>query len=164
MSLSEEKYIKIGRILKQYLRDNYLPKIAYLSNSLPNEFEGQYLIQDFNYICFCVNNYFQMSQVLFLRHFVGYRKIPFDVRVSTPEVCIHYRQFSYVCLECEDKSAIYNIVKHISINKRNINRRYDVLLRIICKADKLNDMKLSKNSVTVEERLADNDIILRVKR
>ncbi len=164
MSSSEEKYIKIAAVLKAYLRDNYLPKIAYLSNCLPNDLEGRYLIQDFNYICFCVTNHFQMSQVLFLRHFLGYRKIPFDVKICTIEAGVYSRQFSYICLDGDSKQWASSMIDYVCINKRNINRRYDVLLRVTCNKEKLDDIKLPVNSIIVDRSTSGNDIILRIKQ
>jgi len=158
---SDDLYREIGNTISQYLIDNNLPKVACLTNCYPNHHERKYLIDDLNYICFCASNFIQQSQFLLKLFLSKYRKIKFDVILNPPEVCLLKRQFGFVSLKCKDLSDAQRISDFVATNKRSINMRYPVLLRLIC--DKTNIASLNNPpNTSIEKKLSPREIILRI--
>lgn len=162
MSYSEgEKYNEIGRIIHQYLVENNLPKIAFLTNCLPSWNDKNYLLQYFNYICFCASSIFQASQFLLSRYFLRYRKTPFDVVIKTPYSCMLSRRYGYSCLELSNGKAVNDLIYAISENKSIISGNFPIIMRIKCLHEKF-DINLPSNCI-LEKRFDEADIMLQVK-
>lgn len=155
-------YRNAKKALNKYLQENNLSKVACLTNYPPNEYDKKYLIEDFNYICFCVSDFAEQSRTLFLKYRKGYMRIPFNVVISPVEQCLLDRQFGYVFLECKNKGEVEQKINYISINKQNINRNYPILLRIVCETDNICCLSFSGN-IKLEDELSANDLILQVK-
>jgi hypothetical protein len=161
-SAMDENYIEINKIILRYLRNVTLPKVAYLTNCLPNNLERKYIIGNFNYMCFCAQNYLKKTEILFLLFMRRYKKIPFDVYVDIPEDCLIKRQFGYVCLKYENAAIVQEKLNFISSNKTEINLNYPILLRLISVNDKIETLNVPSN-ITVEKKLSNNDIMFIVK-
>ena len=154
-------YTEIKEIIHRYLRNNTLPKIAHLTNSLPNNLDRKYIIENFNYICFCAQNYVVKTEILLLLYMRKYKKIPLDVFVDIPEKCLVKRQFGYICLQYEDVATVHEMINFVSRKKKEINRNYPILLRLICVNEKIEALNMPNNT-KVEKQLLENDIIFLV--
>jgi len=154
-------YHTIQQVIKAYLRENYLPKIACFTNNPPNHYDRRFLLENFNYICFCVHNNIEKSRFLLLKYLRGYKKVSFDVVVGTPQVWLQCRQFGYIHLNCEDMIAAYEMIEHIARNKVSINRRYPIIVRLKSKQITEPLANLPHNT-KLKEMLSNRDILLRV--
>lgn len=157
-----DKYHNIKKVLNKYLKENNLSKVACLTNYSPNEYDKKYLIEDFNYICFCVSDFTEQSRTLFLKYCKGYKRISFNVVISSIEQSLLDRQFGYVFIKCKSKDEVEQKIHYISVNKQKINRNYPILLRMICEADNIGCLSLPEN-IKIEDELSANDLMLQVK-
>ena len=156
----DKKYKEIGQIINSYLRKNHLPKIAYLTNCLPNRYDKDYLFEDFNYICFCASSVTQMSQFLFKRYLLKYGKMPFDVVISSPKSCLLSRQYGYVFLHIENIRSGQELVDFVSQNKNQISCTYPILLRINWVSG-MDGIRYPQNCI-VEKKWEEADIVLQI--
>jgi hypothetical protein len=83
------------------------------------------------------------------------------VFIATVEDCLVERQYGYVFLRFTDKNAARETLKFISNNKKKINRKYPLLLRIICDEGCLIKEDMPEN-VALAIILDTSDSILRV--
>lgn len=125
-----EKYKKMGQLIYQYLCDYNLPKIACLSTCAPNKNDKDYLVEYFNYICFCASSIVQLTQFLLKRYLLRFGKTPFDVIIDTPFSCLKSRRYGYVCIEANDKTLVSELLMNVSNNKSAFSKDYPILMRI----------------------------------
>lgn len=120
----------ITKILGDYLRFHALPRLAYLTDFQPNEFDAQYVAPYCNYIRFCSKTQEDQTETLWLAFLKGFRKTPFDCVINDIlKECLQ-RQFSLIGIMTESKKSAILSLNVLKENKNLINRRYPVLVRI----------------------------------
>lgn len=155
--------IEITDLLNQYLIDCKLSKISYFTNYIPTKSESEYLTGYFSYICFCASSFSEQSLFLFNKNWAKFRKVPFDVFVSTVEECVIARQYNFVSLKCNDQDDAKRMVSFVKENKHLINRNYPILLRLIIETKDFCD-SIDKNGLNVECELSSIETIVRIDR
>jgi hypothetical protein len=137
---------------------HHLARVAYFTNCQPSQDEAHELIGRCNYVCFCVRDYPQKIEFLFLAYLCGYRKVEYDVVVSSVEQCLLRRQFGYICLHLDSPSQALPLVEYIKEHKPAINRAYPIIVRLHCKDGKV----MAMGALPVIARLSDADIVCEV--
>lgn len=159
----ENNYVKIKKVITQYLKTYQLSKISYLTNCQPNKYDNKYLLEDFNYICFCLSDYNALSNVLFLKYKYGYKKIPFDVMVGEISAAVHKRPFGYIWFTNKSADEIEGLIQYISSNKDTINKKYPILLRISSIDDHIRKSVLPENC-HIAAAFSPKDLLIRIEK
>lgn len=149
---------RIGCLLADYMARHHLARVAYFTNGQPSQDEAHELIGLCNYVCFCVRDYPQKIEFLFLAYLCGYRKVEYDVVVSSIEQCLLRRQFGYICLHLASPIQALSLVEYIKEHKPAINRAYPIIVRLCCKDGKL----IATKALPVVATLSDTDILCEV--
>lgn len=155
--------LEIFNLLNQYLIDSSLSKIAYFTNCMPTKSESESFSVFFSYICLCASSLSEQSLFLFNKYWAHFKKVPFDVVVSTVEECVTARQFNLVCLKCTGFEETKRMVSFVKENKRLINRNYPILLRLIIESDNFCD-SIDMDGLNVECKLSSSEAIIRIEK
>ena len=157
--MNDKSHPLVKRILSQYLAQNDLAKTACITNCYPTKYDKNGLIQNFSYVCFCVPNYSQKVKTLFLAYLNGYRVVDYDVVVSAIENGLVRRQFGYACLRFETPSKAQEITGYIAANKKDVNRKHPVILRVLCEGYQPLDLP---QNVAIRETVTSDDVVFEV--
>ena len=161
MSYSEsEKYTRIRQLIYRYLCDYNLPKIACLSTCAPNKNDKDYLVEYFNYICFCTSSIVQLTQFLLKRYLLRFGKTPFDVVIDTPFSCLQSRRYGYVCIEANDEEFAAELLLNVSHNKGKFSKEYPILIRI--KGIKFQEHPELPHNCLYIDKLDETDIVFKI--
>jgi hypothetical protein len=148
----------IVRLLGDYMARYHLARVAYLTNSQPSKEDASELIGCFNYVCFCVRDYPLKIEFLFLAYLCGYRKVAYDVVVSSIEQCLLRRQFGYIYLLVDSDSQALTLFNYIKKHKPEINRTYPIIVRLRRKDGK----SIATKALPVIATLSEADILYEV--
>lgn len=150
---------RIGRLLGDYMARHHLARVAYFTNGQPSQDEAHELLGLCNYVCFCVCDYPQKIEFLFLAYLYGYRKVAYDVVVSSVEQCLLRRQFNYICLHVDSDSQVLLLFNYIKEHKTGINRAYPIIVRLRRKDGKA----IATRGLPVVATLSDTDVLCEVR-
>lgn len=128
--MESENCRRMGQLIYQYLCDHNLPRIACLTTCAPTRHDKDYLVEYFNYICFCASSRVQLARFLLRRYLLRLGRTPFDVVIDTPLSCLLSRRFGYVCVETDDPAFVSELLLGISDHRRAVAREYPILLRV----------------------------------
>jgi hypothetical protein len=155
------KYEEIRSLIYDYLKEYSLPKIACLTNYAPDQYTKDYLVEYFNYICYCASSKSQRKAILHDRYLLAIGKTPFDICINTPFSCLQDRPYGYVSLKMDNKAAALELIKNTSNNKDDINIDYPILLRM--KGLYVGFEEGLPENCILEKRLGETDVVFRIK-
>jgi hypothetical protein len=155
-----EQYEKMRRLIYQYLCDYNLPKIACLSTCAPSKNDKDYLVEYFNYICYCASSMMQLTQFLLKRYLLRLGKTPFDVVIDTPLSCLQSRRYGYVCIEANDETSASELLFNVSNNKSVFSMEYPILMRI--KGIEFQEQVQFPNNCLCIEKLDKTDVVFKI--
>jgi|GEM_PF-4172516 len=153
---------QLQQLISQYLVECRLNKLAFFSNYIPSKSECENIAPYISYILFCVSSLSDLSNILYAKYWVKYKKIPFDVQVYPVKKCIIKRQFNYISLKVKSHEDAENMISYINANKNNINRRYPILIRFLVENEEVCN-PLTINGYDAVCEFSYSDVVLRIK-
>ena len=159
--MSSHVITEVRQAIKEYLKAYHLPKIAYLTNCLPDEHDKVYLMPYFNYMCFCTSSKVERAEFLFRHSLIQCGKTPFDSVISEPKSCLMLRQYGYVFISVNDSTQAQLLIDFVSNNKNEISCSYPILLRVAWESG-MGNFHYRPNC-SIKKKLGKSDMILEVK-
>jgi hypothetical protein len=151
--------LQTRQVLSNYLAANALPRLACITNVLPNARYSIDMVTHCNYICFCTCDEQQHARALCLAYLYGFRRVSYDCCIATLEQHVLLRQYNYIIFETINSVDAKDFITFIVNNKIRINYRYPILIRVI---GSLRPKKMTSKRVLIAAKLGLRDIIYQV--